>query len=511
MARRMIYLFVGWLFWLVGFVYADFENDVIDLVNVERQARGLHPLAYDYRLAGAARDHSEDMGVQDYFSHTSLDGRTVGDRITDAGYFYNYYGENIAAGQTTPEVVINSWMSSSGHRANILNPNFCDIGVGYAYVAGSTYRHYWTQDFGRKSGISSCPGIATYTITAAAGAGGSIFPQGDVAAEQGRDVSFTFTPNPGYSVAEVLVDGAAEALATSYLFSNVSRNHTIEVYFASNQLAPTAEAGPPQVVSEGATVTLDASESSDPNDAVAAYAWIQISGPAVSLSDETDAGPTFVAAPVTEDATVVFQVTVFDTGGLSDSDTVEITINENGIRNWPDDIVTIYTATNRLLGLKPNAGSSLVSLYPVDPESDSVSDRDGMPGDLVYGLIDFKIKVDVPGSTAGLAVFLPEPVPEGYKWYKYSQNQGWMDYSAQVSLNSARDRLTLTLVDGGTGDDDEAQNGIIADPAGLGTAPSGSGATDTSSTGGGGSPVCFIDTLLNSQRTSKSSNRLASE
>jgi len=490
MTRRLPWLCVCCLFLLGGYVYADFESDVIDLVNVEREARGLHPLAYDYRLAAAARDHSEDMGVQDYFSHTSLDGRTAGDRITDAGYYYNAYGENIAAGQATPEIVINSWMASSGHRANILNPNFCDIGVGYVYVSGSTYRHYWTQDFGRQSGVSSCPGIATYMITAAAGPGGSIFPQGDVAVEQGRTVSFAFTPNPGYGVAEVLVDGEADALTTSYTFSNVSRNHTIEVNFGINQLAPAAEAGPPQFVSEGETVILDASQSSDPDDAVAAYEWIQISGPAVSLSDENDACPTFVAAPITGDARVVFQVTVFDTGGLSDSDTVEITISENGIQNWADNIITIHTATNRLLGLKPNAGSSLVSLYPVDPEGDSVADRDGMPENLIYGLIDFKIKVDIPGSTAGITVFLPEPVPEGYKWHKYSQNQGWSDYSAHVSINSARDQLTLTLVDGGTGDDDESQNGIIADPAGLGTAPPDSGSTSTSS------PVCFIDTLL---------------
>ena len=495
MARRLLYLFVCCLFLLGGYVNADFESDVIDLVNAEREAQGLHPLAYDYSLAAAARDHSEDMGVQDYFSHTSLDGRTVGDRITDAGYSYNTYGENIAAGQPTPEAVINSWMSSSGHRANILNPNFCDIGVGYVYVADSTYRHYWTQDFGRKSGTSSCPGIATYTITAAAGPGGSIFPAGDVAVEQGRNVSFTFTPDPGYSVDEVLVDGEADALATSYVFSNVSGNHTIEVNFAINQLAPTAEAGPPQIVSEGETVTLDASQSSDPNDAVVAYEWTQISGPAVRLSNKNDASPTFVAAPITEDAKVVFEVTVFDSGGLSDSDTVEITIHENGIQNWPDNIITLKTATNRLLGLKPNSGSGLVSLYPVDPESDGVSDRDGMPENLIYGLIDFKIKVDIPGSTAGITIFLPEPVPEGYKWYKYSQNQGWIDYSANVSINSTRDQVSLTLTDGGTGDDDEEQNGIIKDPSGLGVAPSNSGSTNTSSTGGG-SAGCFIDTLL---------------
>jgi len=496
LVRRFACLIICCFFLLVEHVYADFESDVIDLVNVEREARGLHPLAYDYSLAAAARDHSEDMGVQDYFSHTSLDGRTVGDRITGAGYSYNTYGENIAAGQSTPEVVIDSWMSSSGHRANILNPNFCDIGVGYAYVADSTYHHYWTQDFGRKSGVSSCPGIATYTIAAAAGPGGSIFPEGDVAVDQGRNITFTFAPDPGYSVDELLVDGEAKNLAASYIFSNVSRNHTIEVNFAINQFPPTAEAGPSQVVLEGETVTLDASQSSDPNDAIVAYEWIQISGPEVTLSNENEANPTFVAAPITEDTTVVFELTVFDSGGLSDSDTVEITINENGIQNLPDDAITFKTTTDRWLGLKPNSGSVLVSLYPVDPESDSISDKDGKPENLIYGLIDFKIKVDIPGSTAIVTLFFPEPVPEGYKWYKYSQSQGWIDYSANVSINSARDQVSLTFTDGGTGDDDEEQNGIIKDPSGLGIAPSNSGPVNTGSTDSGGSAGCFIDTLL---------------
>jgi len=495
--RRVLCLFAYCFFLFGGSVYANFESEVIDLVNVEREARGLHPLAYDYSLAAAARDHSEDMGVQDYFSHTSLDGRTVGDRILAAGYSYNTYGENIGAGQPTPEIIINSWMSSSGHRANILNPNFCDIGVGYAYVADSTYRHYWTQDFGRKGGISSCPGIATYTITAASSSGGSIFPAGDVAVDQGSNITFTFAPDPGYSVDEVLVDGEAKNIATSYIFSNVSSNHIIEVNFTFNPLPPTAEAGPPQVVIEGETVMLDASQSSDPNDAIVAYEWTQINGTQVMLSDENAANPTFVGAPITGDTTVVFEVTVFDSGGLSDSDTVEITINENGIQNLPDDIITFQTTTDRILGLKPDSGSGLVSLYPVDSDSDTIADKNGMPENLIYGLIDFKIKVDTPGSTAIITIFLPEPMPQDYKWYKYDQNQGWIDYSANVSLNSARDQLSLTLVDGGTGDDDEEQNGIIRDPSGLGIAASNSGSTNTSSMSGGGSSAgCFIETLL---------------
>jgi hypothetical protein len=494
--RRFAYLLVCCCFLLGAYVYADFESEVIELVNAEREAQGLHPLVYDDRLAAAARDHSEDLGVQDYFSHTSLDGRTVGDRLVEAGYYYNTYGENIAAGQPTPEVVMNSWMASSGHRANILNPNFCDIGVGYVYVPGSTYGHYWTQDFGRKSGVGSCPGIAVYTITAAAGPGGSINPEGDVAVDQGRSATFTFRPDSGYSVEEVLVDGEAETLSASYTFSNISANHTIEVSFAINQLPPAAEAGPPQAVEEGQTVALDASRSSDPNDAVVAYEWTQISGPVFRLSNENAVRPTFVAAPVAEDAGAVFRVTVFDSGGLSDSDTVEIFINDNGIQDWPDDTLTIKTATGQWLGIKSGSGSGLVSLYPVDPASGSIPDRVGMPEDLIYGLIDFKIKVDTPGSTAVVTVFLPEPVPEGYRWYKYTQRQGWIDYSANAAFNSTGDRVSLTLTDGGTGDDDEVQNGIIEDPSGLGIAPAGSGSATTGSTGGGGSG-CFIGTLLN--------------
>ena len=79
-------------------------------------------------------------------------------------------------------------------------------------------------------------------------------------------------------------------------------------------------------------------------------------------------------------------------------------------------------------------------------------------------------------------------MPQGYKWFKYSQSQGWYDYSAHVSLNGDRTQLSITLVDGGTGDDDNQQNGIIVDPSGMGTAPSSSG-----SAGGGGG--CFINTL----------------
>jgi uncharacterized protein YkwD len=86
------------------------------------------------------------MAKNNYFSHTSLDGTQFADRISRAGYQWRGAGENIAKGQRTPADVMNAWMNSSGHRANILNCGFRDLGVGLAYDAKKT--PLWTQDFG---------------------------------------------------------------------------------------------------------------------------------------------------------------------------------------------------------------------------------------------------------------------------------------------------------------------------------------------------------------------------
>lgn len=130
--------------------------------------------------------------------------------------------------------------------------------------------------------------------------------------DEGGGQTFSFSPHPGYGVGQVLVDGEAPQIATRYHFVDVAGDHTIEVSFTANQLPPAAEAGPAQVVAEGATVTLDASGSSDPDGAVMTVAWTQISGIAVRLSNENAAKPTFVAPPITEDSTVVFRLTVYD-------------------------------------------------------------------------------------------------------------------------------------------------------------------------------------------------------
>jgi uncharacterized protein YkwD len=173
------------------------EQLVLDLVNLQRGHHGLNWLKANDELQEAARLHSLDMGSNNYFNHTSQDGTTFDERVTVQGYQWSYVGENIAAGYADAYAVMygtgnlnelssfdeslgyggfaswqevgdnwsdsdwnswqslrenqghsGGWMGSSGHRNNILNNGFVDIGIGYAYVVNSDYRRYRTQDFG---------------------------------------------------------------------------------------------------------------------------------------------------------------------------------------------------------------------------------------------------------------------------------------------------------------------------------------------------------------------------
>ncbi len=123
------------------------ESAVVQLVNAERAKAGCGALRGDAELALAARNHSKDMAAKNYFDHQSLDGRDFVARIDATNYQGSPGGENIAAGQRTPADVMDSWMNSPGHRANILNCSFKAIGVGAA--SGGSYGIYWTQNFGR--------------------------------------------------------------------------------------------------------------------------------------------------------------------------------------------------------------------------------------------------------------------------------------------------------------------------------------------------------------------------
>jgi uncharacterized protein YkwD len=108
------------------------------------------PLTWNDKLAAAAEGHSKDMAAKNYFSHTSADGRTLGDRVNATGYAWTSLGENIAAGYPTANSVMDGWIASDGHCANLMNAGFAEVGVACVPgTAGDTYSTYWTMDLGR--------------------------------------------------------------------------------------------------------------------------------------------------------------------------------------------------------------------------------------------------------------------------------------------------------------------------------------------------------------------------
>ncbi len=121
-------------------------------INVHRLRFGLVPLTIDSRLAAAARAHAADMATRDYFSHNGPDGSGFQQRITRAGYRWRVVAENLAAGLASPEATVDSWMTSPGHRKNLLNPAFRHAGIGHVFRQPDTgavrYGHYWTLTLG---------------------------------------------------------------------------------------------------------------------------------------------------------------------------------------------------------------------------------------------------------------------------------------------------------------------------------------------------------------------------
>ena len=119
-----------------------YEAEVVRLVNVERRKNGLSELTHDWQLSRVARYKSQDMKDKNYFSHTSPTYGSPFQMMKSFGISYKSAGENIAKGYASPKAVVEGWINSPGHRANILNSSFTHIGVGY--VAGG---NYWTQMF----------------------------------------------------------------------------------------------------------------------------------------------------------------------------------------------------------------------------------------------------------------------------------------------------------------------------------------------------------------------------
>ena len=126
---------------------APWVDEMLASINAQRAAGGAGPLQLCASLGRAASDHTADQAAHDLMTHTGSDGSTMVTRVGRAGYAgWSAVAENVAAGYQTVAAVMNGWMNSTGHRTNLLNPAYTDVGVGQVPSAGGTI--YWTQDFG---------------------------------------------------------------------------------------------------------------------------------------------------------------------------------------------------------------------------------------------------------------------------------------------------------------------------------------------------------------------------
>ncbi len=147
-------------YWAVGFAAPAIEDidalaaEVVRLVNIERAKHGAPPLTMNRELNKSALFHANFMAENDCFNHLCPNEPNLGRRARDAGYDWRAVAENIAAGQDGAAEVVAGWMTSPGHRKNILNPRYKEIGVGYVLLDRDggkvALRHYWVQNFGAR-------------------------------------------------------------------------------------------------------------------------------------------------------------------------------------------------------------------------------------------------------------------------------------------------------------------------------------------------------------------------
>lgn len=123
---------------------------LVDAINRQRSQAGLSSLTINSTLNQAAQIHSDDMARNNFFEHTGSDGSNAGQRMQRVGYIWRAWAENLAAGYTDAQAIIDAWMQSPGHRANILYADVSEIGVGIARNPNSEYQIYWTVNFGAR-------------------------------------------------------------------------------------------------------------------------------------------------------------------------------------------------------------------------------------------------------------------------------------------------------------------------------------------------------------------------
>lgn len=281
---------------------------------------------------------------------------------------------------------------------------------------------------------------------------------------------------------------------------------------------PVASAGADQSITEGQTVTLDAAGSTD-DLGIVAYAWLQLDGPGgsaitsgdmdrVVLSDPGSITTSFITPPVGVNGTVLtFALTVTDGDGAQDVDEVYITIDDNGIGAFDNlqGVVTTLTADGTPLGFNAGSGNACTNLSTLMLQDIPATLM--QPRDVLYGVVDFDMKIVDPANSY-ITLHFPQAVPPEYKWYKYTAARGWFDFDRDLISGGAGqgaafspDRTQLTIyIDDNSEFDDNPISGIISDPGALGAGVEASASTMSTAPGsnsfGGGSDACFMDALM---------------
>lgn len=443
------------------------ENEVLYLMNLEREAVGLQPYTWDERLFEAARGHSVDMANQGYFSHTSLDGRTFSQRITNAGYIWNTCGENIAYGYSSPQAVVNAWMNSSGHRDNILNASYCDVGVGH-----TPNGHYWTQDFGRERGVSSCPvesqnqaPIANFTANPTSGEApltvqfdassssdtdGSIVAYdwnfGDGAGGSGIEPSHTYTSGGTFSARLTVTDSSG---ATGSKTATITVTENVPVTLSSlsisgdNSVIENSSSNYTATATFSDGSTLDVTDSAD---------WSEDS-PFASITS----GGTLNTSDVPGDMEVTIEAG-YEQGGITETATKVVTIvhvpEDNAPPNPP--IITYPGNGDDDIGVPLNITANAFS----DPNSDSHSKSQWQ----ISEQSNFSsLLVDISSNSYLTTFSVPHSVLKSKETYyvrlryydAYSESSGWSG-----SVGFTTDSFFVDGNSNGIPDDDEVDDSV---------------------------------------------------
>jgi len=265
---------------------------------------------------------------------------------------------------------------------------------------------------------------------------------------------------------------------------------------------PLADAGYDMDVVAGTGVVLDGTSSFQGNSGIVSWSWSQVAGEnrddIVVLSNSSASKSMFVAPEISSGSStpLIFRLTVADKDGNSSSDDVIVNISDNGITGYPQGVTTFYTV-DRLnnLGVQVAGEGDIVFINPHFTEF--IQDSVNRPENMIYGLVDLKIKVE-PGAAANIIIYFPQPLGEEFLVYKYSSSRGWYSYSDHTLFSSDRSKAYLVLIDGGSGDDDGLVDGMISDPITFGTkSATPSDPEPATDGGGGGGGGCFISTLFN--------------